>query len=96
MSANLACSSSGYAPSLQGTAIAKSYASEAAARAAAIVHAVHGAIGITTEHDLNLYTRRLHAWRRAFGAESYWQEALGAQWLDDDTSALDFVRALSV
>jgi acyl-CoA dehydrogenase len=93
MAANLACPSPGHTPSPYGTAVAKSYASEAAARAASIAHAVHGAIGITAEHDLSLYTRRLHAWRRAFGAESHWQERLGAQWLDGDATALDFTRA---
>ena len=35
-----------------------------------IAHAVHGAIGITDEHDLQLYTRRLLAWRAEFGADA--------------------------
>lgn len=93
MAAKLACAPTGFMPTRNGTAIAKSYASEVAASAAAIVHAVHGAIGITAEHDLHLYTRRLHAWRRAFGSESAWQETLGRAWLDSDETALDFIRA---
>ena len=44
-------------------AVAKARTSEAAVTVAAIAHAVHGAIGITEEFDLQLYTRRLHAWR---------------------------------
>ncbi|SAK56007.1 Acyl-CoA dehydrogenase-like protein [Caballeronia hypogeia] len=92
MAANLACPASGFAPPLQGAAAAKGYVSQVASQAAGIAHAVHGAIGITTEHDLNLYTRRLHAWRRAFGAESQWHEQIGAAWLAGDASALDFMR----
>ena len=41
-------------------------------------HAVIGAIGISAEHDLQLYTRRLHAMRLAHGSESHWQRVLGA------------------
>ncbi|AET92860.1 acyl-CoA dehydrogenase-like protein [Burkholderia sp. YI23] len=92
MAANLACPADGYAPRELGAAAAKGYVSAVASQAASIAHAVHGAIGITTEHDLNLYTRRLHAWRRAFGAESHWQERIGAAWLSGDDSALDFMR----
>lgn len=93
MAAKLACPRDGFMPTRNGTAIAKSYASEVAAPAAATAHAVHGAIGITAEHDLHLYTRRLHAWRRAFGSESAWHERLGQAWLEGDDSALDFIRA---
>ena len=92
MASRLACSPSSATPIASGVAIAKAYASQAAATAASIAHAVHGAIGITAEHDLNLYTRRLHAWRRAFGAETAWYAEIGAAWLGGNDSALDFVR----
>lgn len=58
-------------------ATAKIRAGEAAGKAAAIGHQVHGAIGFTDEHRLHYLTRRLWAWRSEFGAESYWSERLG-------------------
>jgi acyl-CoA dehydrogenase len=59
-------------------AAAKSRAGEAAGIAASIAHQVHGAMGITYEHALHQYTRRLWAWRDDFGNERYWQRKLGA------------------
>jgi acyl-CoA dehydrogenase len=74
-------------------ALAKARTAEAAARCAAIAHALHGAMGITAEFDLQLLTRRLHDWRLAFGTESYWHAVLGREWLaDGESGALDFVR----
>lgn len=59
-------------------AVAKIRAGEAAARAAATAHQVHGAIGFTREHSLHLGTRRLWAWREAAGSEAWWSARLGA------------------
>jgi alkylation response protein AidB-like acyl-CoA dehydrogenase len=75
-------------------ATAKSVAGRSAARAAGIAHAIHGAIGISAEHELNLYTRRLHEWRLAEGSEGYWECLLGRQFLGSGASALDFARDL--
>ncbi len=58
-------------------AVAKVRAGEAAGRAAAIAHQVHGAIGFTREHALHTATRRLWSWRAEFGAERYWADKLG-------------------
>lgn len=58
-------------------AAAKSQAGEAASRAAAIAHQVHGAIGFTQEYALHHLTRRLWAWREEFGSEAFWQRRLG-------------------
>ena len=58
---------------------AKIRTGEAAGKAAAIGHQVHGAIGFTDEHRLHYLTRRLWSWRSEFGAESYWAAHLGAQ-----------------
>jgi acyl-CoA dehydrogenase len=69
----------GLGPSPSAAAAAKHVASAAAAQIAAIAHAVHGAIGISEEFDLQLLTRRLHVWRLADGSESYWAEVLGAE-----------------
>jgi acyl-CoA dehydrogenase len=41
-------------------------------------HQLHGAIGYTDEHRLQLWTRRLWAWRDDFGTESEWGAVLGA------------------
>jgi acyl-CoA dehydrogenase len=58
-------------------AVAKARIGEAAGIVAAIAHQVHGAMGFTREHRLNLYTRRLWSWREEFGDESFWWSWLG-------------------
>ncbi len=73
-------------------ATAKSTASAAAPRIAATAHAVHGAIGISEEYDLQLLTRRLHEWRMADGSEGYWSQVLGQQRLGSDATSVDWVR----
>lgn len=74
-------------------AIAKARASEAAAEAQAILHQVHGAIGMTAEYDLGVYTRRLQEARLAFGSESHWAARIGAARLADGAgTAADFLR----
>lgn len=60
-------------------AVARIRCSEAARLGAAIVHQVHGAIGVTDEHMLHYFTRRLWLWRLEFGAEAWWAEELGAK-----------------
>lgn len=59
-------------------AVAKVRSSEAAGRCAAIAHQVHGAMGTTHEYALNFLTRRLWSWRREFGTDAHWAQALGA------------------
>ncbi len=58
-------------------AAAKVVAGEAAALVAAVAHQVHAAIGFTQDYHLHFTTRRLWAWRDAFGTERYWAEQLG-------------------
>lgn len=58
-------------------AAAKIRAGEAAGRIAALAHQIHGAIGITREYELQLFTRRLWAWRDEDGGEAAWAETLG-------------------
>jgi acyl-CoA dehydrogenase len=84
----------GLTPRLVDVAIAKHGASLAAGQIAAIAHAVHGAIGISEEYDLQLLTRRLHGWRLADGSESYWARILGAERMAAaSSSTADFIRA---
>lgn len=76
-------------------AVAKQVASAAVPQIAAIAHAVHGAIGITEEFDLQRYTRRMHALRVADGSESYWAGLLGARRIAaPGERSSDFIRAL--
>jgi acyl-CoA dehydrogenase len=94
MAARIGCDSATHLPDVRRAAIAKSVTSEAAASVAALGHALHGAIGMTEEYDLQLFTRRLHEWRLCAGTESYWNRELGAALVQArDHSMLDFVRA---
>ncbi len=96
MAVELAASGSDFAPDPLRVAIAKGRIGEAIPTVAAIAHAVHGAIGITAEFDLQLYTRRLHEWRRAYGSEAYWYERVGRARLASDAAlTVDFLRTAS-
>ena len=77
MAAQIGCSAAGNHPGEMEAAIAKARASEAAVDVVALAHSIHGAIGFTADYDLQLFTRRLHAWRLQAGSESYWQGVLG-------------------
>ncbi|MBF6989230.1 acyl-CoA dehydrogenase family protein [Cupriavidus sp. IK-TO18] len=94
--ARLGCAADGYLPRPLLAATAKLRCSEAASRVAAIAHAVHGAIGITEELALGLFTRRLHEWRACAGTETACATALGDALFAQPTGAgqeiLDFVR----
>jgi acyl-CoA dehydrogenase len=74
-------------------ACAKITTSSAAPRIAATAHAIHGAIGISEEYDLQLLTRRLHEWRQSEGSEGYWSGLLGQQRLVDGAGTVDWVRS---
>jgi acyl-CoA dehydrogenase len=69
-------------------AIAKIRASIAAGKGSAAAHAVHGAIGVTEEHMLHHYTRRVWQWRADAGDEHVWSERLGRTVLEDEGAAL--------
>ncbi len=58
-------------------ASAKIRIGEAVEEGAAIAHQVHGAIGFTSEHVLQRFSRRCWGWRDDFGSESQWAKALG-------------------
>jgi acyl-CoA dehydrogenase len=82
-------------PEHSACAVAKARTSEAAQLVASIAHAVHGAIGVTEEYDLQLYTRRLHEWRMTDGSETYWNRVLGRLFIQSDQAhAADLVRTL--
>ena len=94
MAAQVGCQSAGALPHPARAAVAKSRASEAAGIVAPMAHAIHGAIGITAELDLQLFTRRLHLWRAECGSETFWNRQLGGALLASDAPlALDYLRA---
>jgi alkylation response protein AidB-like acyl-CoA dehydrogenase len=80
-------------PARLSVAIGKARASEAVQLVAASAHGLQGAIGITEEYDLQLYSRRLHEWRGAHGAEEYWNGVVGATVVEcAGQGVADFVR----
>jgi len=95
MAAQVACASADAWPDPIRVAIGKLNASDAVATVTAIAHAVHGAIGITEEYDLQLLTRRLHAWRLADGSERYWAREIGAAACEAEAGAVDLIRSWS-
>ncbi len=95
--AALATASPGMVGVLAGTeplrvATAKARTSEAALLVAQMAHAIHGAIGFTHEFDLQILTRRLHAWRQTAGSESAWHDQIGRALLSPETTSLDLLR----
>jgi len=95
MAGRLGCAS-GLPPAQDAAAAAKQAASAAVPLLTSIAHAVHGAIGISEEYQLQLYTRRLYEWRLADGSESYWAGLLGVSRLRSEAeTSIDFVRAAS-
>lgn len=95
MAAQLGCSGDGVQPDRLRVATAKARCSEAALVVAELAHAIHGAIGFTEEYDLQLFTRRLHAWRQTAGSEAYWYGVAGDALLAYDGMALDVVRRIT-
>lgn len=72
--------------------LAKGRTSQGVGRIVAVAHAVHGAIGVTNEYELQLYTRRLNEWSRAGGGAGHWSRQLGQEALVSGQSAIDFIR----
>lgn len=69
------------------SAIAKAWTARAAGEVAARAHQVHGAIGVTREHALHLWTRRLWAWRDEWGSETEWERRLGRMAIEQGPGA---------
>jgi len=91
MAAEIGCAGDGIVPHPLRAAVAKARASEAAEKVVAIAHAVHGAIGVTAEYDLQLHTRRLQEWRSDFGSQGYWHMQLGQALLAASAPTLPFM-----
>ncbi|WP_380879374.1 acyl-CoA dehydrogenase [Sphingomonas sp. DBB INV C78] len=92
MAAEIGCRA-GISGGRAAAATAKCRASAAALVVADIAHAIHGAIGISEESDVQLYSRRLREWRLAGGSEGYWASELGRLRLAAPAlSSVNFVR----
>lgn len=91
MAASIGMLADGIEPDPLRAAVAKARTSEAVVAVTSIAHAVHGAIGIAAEFDLQLFTRRLHAWRLAFGTERRWHGVVGRALLAADAPVLDAI-----
>jgi acyl-CoA dehydrogenase len=62
---------------LRAVAAAKIRTATAASEGARLAHQIHGAIGVTHEHQLHNLTTRLWSWRDEFGTEARWARVLG-------------------
>ena len=58
-------------------AVARTRIGEAASKATAIAHQLHGAIGFTREHALHRFTTALWAWRGEYGTQRHWTLVVG-------------------
>jgi len=95
MAAQLGCSGDGIVPDRLRVAVAKARCSEAALVVTELAHAIHGAIDFTEEYDLQLFTRRLHAWRLTAGSEAYWQVLAGQALMSHEGMTLDLIRRIT-
>ncbi len=66
-------------PCRKEVAIAKAWVGDACQRSLALAHQIHGAIGITMDHDLQLYTRRLKAATTTFGDGDFHREIVAQE-----------------
>ncbi|MBI2919187.1 MAG: acyl-CoA/acyl-ACP dehydrogenase [Chloroflexi bacterium] len=66
-------------PATMEVARAKAWVSDAYRRTCATAHQVHGAIGFTKDHDLQLYTRRAKAAEVRFGDADHFREVVAQQ-----------------
>lgn len=73
-------------------AMAKARCGDAAATVAPMAHALHGAIGVTAEFELQRFTRALHAWRNDYGAAPYWYGQIGQAALAARGSSFHFIE----
>ncbi|WP_052096783.1 acyl-CoA dehydrogenase [Achromobacter sp. RTa] len=95
MAARLACASGALFPDVSLAACARLRACEAIPLVCAIAHAIHGAIGITEELALGIYTTRLHEWRATGMSEDDCAGLIGRRLLAGDSQTLlGFVRGI--
>jgi len=66
-------------PCTKEVAMAKAWIGEASQRVIDLAHQIHGAIGVSMEHDLHFYTRRAKAAELAFGDANFYREMVARE-----------------
>ncbi|MDO8567863.1 MAG: acyl-CoA dehydrogenase family protein [Dehalococcoidales bacterium] len=66
-------------PCRKEVAVAKAWTGDASKRVMAYAHQIHGAIGVTMDHDLQFYTRRLKAAEPTFGDADAYREVVAQE-----------------
>ncbi len=66
-------------PCRKEVAVAKAWTGEASERVVALAHQIHGAIGVTMDHDLHFYTRRASAAQVTFGDADFHREIVAQE-----------------
>jgi 3-oxocholest-4-en-26-oyl-CoA dehydrogenase beta subunit len=66
-------------PCSREVAIAKAWMGEASRRVMNLAHQIHGAIGVSMEHELHYYTRRAKAAELAFGDADFYREVVARE-----------------
>ncbi len=92
MAARMGCTGTVATPDELRALNAKLACCDAAERAVAIAHAVHGAIGVTEEYALGIHGRRLHEWRATGVTAGTAARHLGQALLRSHGDTLQFVR----
>ncbi len=66
-------------PCTREVAIAKVWTCQASGRVMSLAHQIHGAIGVTIEHDLHFYTKRAKAADVTFGDADFYREIVARE-----------------
>ena len=66
-------------PCTKEVAVAKAWVGQASQRVFALAHQIHGAIGVTIEHELHYYTRRAKGAELAFGDADFYREIVARE-----------------
>ena len=66
-------------PCSREAATAKAWTGEASQRVISLAHQVHGAIGVTMDHELHYYTRRAKAAELSFGNADFYREVVAKE-----------------
>ncbi|MFC2016826.1 acyl-CoA dehydrogenase family protein [Chloroflexota bacterium] len=66
-------------PCRKEVAIAKAWINEAYERISALAHQIHGAIGVTIDHDLQYYTKQAKAAQLTFGDADFYREIVAQE-----------------
>lgn len=66
-------------PCTKEIAVTKLWISEVSPRIFNLAHQIHGAMGLTIEHDLHFYTTRAKPVEFSYGGDNYYQEAIAKE-----------------